>query len=858
MQGWSLHSVTWRKRDLNVSLRRLASLSPLPFLPLACRSHLSRLVPHFLSPLHSGFRNHIMTGDVALEARAKDPPLINMDSPQPSDAPSAIDDRVFFGPLQSPEKKFALSLSGPKFRTPIRPSTRLSSIMVPLPLFSEEQESGPSSTREGTPEEDAIPDGAFGQSQSIITSERIRTEPSIILASRVLSACSNPSPPPTPPLPAKNSPSDPNDIQPFDLLDSSRPPNTLPYSLDGPLIPLDDLAEPTLTSSPFLPRVSTPVRQHTSQANTSQPDLIAFDSFSTPNASHINALSASAPSRDTPTQPGTPSVDDLFAISPGPSQFIAHDQQTSVPDHSERTDPSATPDERMEVASSFVAGIGCSSSLLALEHIPFLQDGAACEPASLAEDASGPREEIPTLRRSSRPRKSRSSLPQTIVSTFPQSAPSNQQSTEPEDSIAEQSDEERNIQRKRKLRPSPKSEDKSRGTGTDVFTSPRRLPQVAGAQRELGSLSPMSTAVLSQLFANVAAENSSGSSTPLPPQDDSAPQRESVLVPAPRTPPQQTPAFIFPKLGLNGDPTPGAQRPRSPLRPFSPSKFGEGSRTPARRVPIAQAVADGTYSPNKLPAAFGAPRPTTAPGSPVFKKLALDDPLRSPAKRVPMSEAALVPPPSPSKTFDKGKGRAMSRLQSPVRASSVPPRDRERSTLVEPQPLRRRERGASAEPASRPPALGRRPMFQKPASSDGTSGSASKPHNDLPFPFVPGQQQRVPSIPEGDECGFLQSPTRQVPRVAVGTGSRGTSAAVASPAKQGSSLRQPSTGSSKIPRIGAKPYARPRSGTSAEASSKFPLSAKGSLTSSKTKVRRNNLPERFIRLRWRNTDSVPS
>ncbi|PIL23926.1 hypothetical protein GSI_13677 [Ganoderma sinense ZZ0214-1] len=749
-----------------------------------------------------------------------------MDSPQATGTPSAIDDRVFFGPLQSPEKKFALSLSGPKFRTPVRRSTRLSSAMVPLPLFSEEQDSGPSTTREGTPEEDTIPD-----------------EPSIILASRVLSACSNPSPPPSPPLLAKNPSSEPDDAQPFDLLDSSQPSNALPFSMDGPLIPLDDLAEPIPTSSPFLPRVSTPTQQHTCQANTSQPDLIAFDSFSTPNASHINALPTSTPSRDTPTQPSTSSVDDLFAISPEPSQPIAHAQRTGASEHLERTGPAATSCEGMEVVTSFVVGAQRSPSALPLEQIASLVKGAAREPASSAEVTPPPsREETLPLRRSSRPRKSRSSLPQTIVNTSPQPAFSSQQSTDPEGSVAEQSDEQRNTQRKRKLRSSPKSEDKIEGIGADAFISPRRLPQVVRAQRELGSLSPMSTAVLSQLFANVAAGSLSGSSTQLPPQDDGAPRPEGVRAPTPSTPPQQTPAFIFPKLGPNEDPAPGAQRPRSPLRPFSPSKFGEGSRTPARRVPIAQAVAEGTYSPNKLPAAFGAPRLTTTPGSPVFKKVALDDPLRSPAKRVPMSEAVPVPPPSPGKTLDKGKGRAIPRLQSPVRASSVPPRDRERSTSVEPQPFRKRERGASAEPTSRPPALGRRPQFQKPASSDGVPGAASKPHSGLPFPFVPGQQQRVPSIPEGYEP--VSSPTRPIPRVAVGTGSRGTSAAVASPAKQGSSLRQPSAGAgSKIPRIGAKPYARPRSGTSAEAPSKFPLLTKGSLTSSKTK------PLRIVQVR---------
>ncbi|KAI1795940.1 hypothetical protein LXA43DRAFT_880920 [Ganoderma leucocontextum] len=736
-----------------------------------------------------------------------------MDSPLASETPSAVDDRIFFGPLQSPEKKFALSLYGPKFRTPVRRSTRLSSAMVPLPLFSEEQEPGPSSTREGTPEEDTIPD-----------------EPSVILASRVLSACSNPSPPPSPPLTAKNHMSEPDDIQHFDLLGSSWPPN----ALDGALIPLDGLAEPIMSSSPFLPRVSTPTQQHTSQANTSQPDLIAFDSFSTPNASHINALSGSAPLHDTLAQPTTPSVDDLLAMSPRPSLPIVHDQQTDVPEHSEPVSPTATLDEGMEVATSFVGGVERSPSPTPLIQVAAPKEATALESTSSSEDASTPKEETPPLRRSSRPRKSRSSLPQTIANTSLQPPLTKQQSTEPECSGAEQSDEQRNTQRKRKLRHSPKPEDKGEGTSTNAPTTPRRLPQVACLQRELGSLSPMSTAVLSQLFANVAAGSASGSATPLPPQipqDDGGPRPGNVLAPAPKTPPQQTPSFIFPKVGPSGDPASGAQRPRSPLRPFSPSRFGEGSRTPARRVPIAQAVAEGTYSPNQLPSAFGTARPTNAPGSPVFKKLALDDPLRSPAKRVPMNEAVPAPPPSPGRPLDKGKGKSIPRLQSPVRASSVP---RQRSTSVEPQPLPRRERGASAEPAPRQPALGRRPLFQKPASSDGVPGSAIKPNSGLPFPLVPGQQQRVPSIPEGEESCL--SPTRLAPRAAVGAGSRGTSAAAASPAKQGSSLRQPSAGSgSKIPRIGAKPYARPRSATSVEAASKFPASTKSSLTSSKTK-----------------------
>ena len=647
-----------------------------------------------------------------------------------------------------------------------------------------------------------------------------------------MSACSNPSPPPTPPLLAGNPPSEPNDIEPFDLFGLSQPFHALPNSFDGPLIPLDNLAEPIPTSSPFLARISTSTQSHTSQANTSQPDLIAFDSFSTPNASYINTHSGLAPSHGTPTQSVSPSVDDLLATSPGSPQPVVHDLHTDVLERPGRKSPTMTLGEGMVVGSSAVE-LTRSPSPPSLIHVYSREGEATFKPSLFPEEISLPREETPPLRRSSRPRKSRSPLPQTIVNSSPQPLFSTEQSPEPERSLAEQCDEQLNIQRKRKLKPSPTPEDKGEGTSADVLASPRRLPQVARVHRELGSLSPMSTAVLSQLSAIVAIRSASGSTTPLPQQADGGPQPGDVLAPVPRTPPQQTPAFIFPKVGPNDDLASGAQRPRSPLRPFSPSKFGEGSHTPARRVPIAQAVAEGTYSLNKLPAAFSAPRPAVVPGSPVFKRVALDDPLRSPAKRVPINEAVSVPPPSPGKTLSKGKGKVTPHSLSSVRASSLPPR--ERSTSVEPKPLRKRERGPSAEPASRPPALSRRPPFRKPASSDGILGSAAKPHSALPFPCVPGQQLCVPSIPEGDESAL--SPTYPAPGVAGGTGSRSIPAATASPAKQGSTLRQPSAGSgSKIPRMGTKPYARSRSATSAEAGDKFPLSTKTSPTFSK-KVR---------------------
>ena len=256
-------------------------------------------------------------------------------------------------------------------------------------------------------------------------------------------------------------------------------------------------------------------------------------------------------------------------------------------------------------------------------------------------------------------------------------------------------------------------------------------------------------------------------------------------------------------------------RPKSPLRPFSPPKLAEGARTPARRVPLSQAVAEGTYSPAKLPALFGGGGALQPQQAPAFRRVALDDPTRSPAKRIPMSEAVPVPPPSPSK--DKGKAV----LRSPVRASSLPPREAGRGGSAEPAPLfGRRGRGASVEPVSWPPALGRRPLFKKPASSDGVMSGALEPRTTLPYPLV--QPQRLPaSIPEAEEPA------------ARPTATNGDIRMLSSPAKQGSSLRQPSAGSgSKIPRIGAKPYARPKGSV---APSKLPTPMKNK-SASKAKV----------------------
>ncbi|KAI0646987.1 hypothetical protein C8Q79DRAFT_1118069 [Trametes meyenii] len=740
-----------------------------------------------------------MASNVALESGQIDSPLSAFSSPsQASEASSAATDRVFFGPLRSPEKRFARRAGSAPFRTPVRRSTRLSSAMVSLPPFphqrAADQHPSASSSRGGSPDEDGVDD-----------------EPSVVLASRVLSASGNPSPPPSPPIPPQPGPSVYMDVQLLDVEDTPQPPNmptiaTLDDHL-GPLIPIEGVPEPIAMSSPVTSRPSSPTPLQHDSADTSQPDLIAFDSFSASD----NVTSTFHLPQDREALPGdsrAATVDDLLSLSPHPAateplktlQVETSDQTTSAQPQDETTAPEA---EEMEVENSLTIEADAPvASTVNPDVVPFKE----------GEDPTTetPRESTPPLRRSTRPRKSRNSLPQTVVTPpqVPQAKNNDEHGEETTDPASdhEQLDLQPSPARKRKLKPLPQRDVQNIGGIIDI-TTPRRMPQAILARSDLPDLSPSSTAVLTQLLPKPAGQSASRSTTPQPQEGNPTGTSEAANVPG--TPPQQAIDFVFPQVGLQGDGEAGIQRARSPLRPFPPSplKFDD-ARTPARRVPISQAIAEGTYSAQKLPALFAAPRPTAAPGSPVFKRLALDDLPRSPARRVPMNEAVPVPPPSP------GKGKGVARAASPVRAA---PRERQRSGSAEPRPqLGRKERGASAEPTTRPPALGRRPLFLKPAASDGVSVPTFRPA--LPFPLV--QPQRLhPAIPEGEEPG--PSTVRQ-PAVTTAPVQ-----AKASPAKA-SSLRQPSAGAgSKIPRIGAKPYARPKASSKLEAgTSKLPTPAK--------------------------------
>ena len=647
-----------------------------------------------------------------------------------------------------------------------------------------------------------------------------------MLASRVLSASGNPSPPPSPPLPSESGPSTFMDVQLLDISNSPQPQATPIETPTGPLIPIDDVPELSAAPPPIISRATTPTPAHIDVANTSQPDLITFDSFSASRDTDGPTTSEPQYQESLPARLTASTIDDLLSMSPRP---IISATQEDIPDSTlaEPQSDATAPEDEEEVENSLVIEVDSPTLPTLLANSPPPEAGRVEDSEPTAEHAQG---STPQLRRSSRPRKSRSSLPQTVA-TPPQPSTSSIEVVEKSSGTAPtpaSQDAQPSPARKRKLKPTPRLGSNILDGTADVST-PRRVPRTDLTRRDLGSLSPMSAAVLKQLLPAAApGESVSRSTTPQPQTSEPAGPPEPAAPPS--TPPNQAANLVFPKVGSQVDGTATEiQRPRSPLRPFptSPSKLDDIARTPARRVPIAQAIAEGTYSAQKLPALFGAPRPTAAPGSPVFKRLALDDPTRSPAKRVPISEAVIIPPYSPS------KGKEVARPSSPVRPAL---RERERSGSAEPRPLLdRKERGASAEPTTRPPALGRRPFFQKPASSDGiTSSSAStKPRTALPFPLV--QSQRLhPSIPEADEPG----PSVVRPSTATAGTSSQRAQPTASPAKGVSSLRQPSAGAgSKIPRIGAKPYARPKAAGKPEgSSSKLPTPAK-SRPASKVRAR---------------------
>ncbi|EED79540.1 predicted protein [Postia placenta Mad-698-R] len=694
--------------------------------------------------------------------------LIDVNASSASDDSDAVNTeaaRVYFGPLQSPEKKLATR----GVKTPLRRSARLSHAPILLESDTDAEErpsdDADAASREGTPVQDLLQD-----------------EPSFVLASRILRAHDNPSPPPSPPPPERAS--------------------RVSFDLDAQMIqqPFQDgIFIPIMSSPPARPSD----HQSSLHANISQPDLINFDSFSTPTASPRmgGLVVVTRPETPSPRASQTATVDDLLSISPSPARPSATDVPNPEQPISDETTP--TTDEEHQVLE-----VLAFSSRTSVESEP--------EPAADLQPQVAPQTPI---RRSTRARRSSSPHRPKLVSELSTPARSNAKISPHNLLAAVQEDATDQL-----LAPPSALRIKKRARSRDISPSEKATagpqsvdcapPETNEEQqttrpntpvRELGSLSPTSAAVLFQLIPNASAsENDS------PEQPAQAAVSAPVNEPSPSTP-NEHPTITFPSYSRSQNATTFNVLRPLPLDSLasSPSKLPDPPRSPARRVPLRQAMIEGTFSPQKHTATNPLLARHTAPnfgllGSPVFKRPMLNDPQRSPAKRVPIAQAQ----PAPSSS-SPAKGKTPIRPRAAPRENSAEPG---RGSSVEPKPVdHKRERSRSAEP-TRPvvptPTAGKdgsstwQPsrMDSKPGTSSRSSTRAETARDPLPFPIVASSRRPPASIPEEEE----EAPSVSVEKpMAVG------SSPASSPAKQVSSLKQPTAGS-RIPRIGTKPYARPK------------------------------------------------
>lgn len=574
-------------------------------------------------------------------------------------------------------------------------------------------------------------------------------------------------------------------------------------------------------STPDVALVSSAPQASDAEANTSQPDLINFDSFSTPTATPRSGTPLQLPQISTPSPPSRDSkattVDDLLSLSPLGGSVAPETHLTVVPATATADILTPTTEEELQVLNALTdtlpavdAPAPLAEEVLVQIHTP---DASLVAPPATVQDALSPLPE-PRLqtpvRRSPRKRSSVSpTRPRAIIEALPP-LPAPTPNRPGSSTLTNQTPS--------AVFPSLGVRVRKRASSQDVSPNPGVIPLKpmdverllddrrpvspgrearrkweAEQPRRLGSLSPTSTDLLMQLLPSGAnsteQQTTATENAPLATMTDMVPPASEGTQPSlPRPATPQTDNKVF-------APQPTVESP-SP----APAVFTEPPRTPARRVPILEAIAQGVYSPPK-------PSTTSVPGkagpsasvfsAPAFRRprQAIDDPNRSPAKRVPISQA-FAPQTAPS----PNKGKAPMRLASPNRPLA---KERARSNSVEsvsrpPGSVRSR----SAEP-TRPQTTS---VFTKPASASASSSTPkSQSGTPLPYPLVPSASRAHPPIPEVDEGEAENRVTQRDPV-------RSSSPPVSSPAKYVSSLRQPSSNvTSRIPRIGAKPYARPKS-----------------------------------------------
>ncbi|KZT26216.1 hypothetical protein NEOLEDRAFT_1241097 [Neolentinus lepideus HHB14362 ss-1] len=711
--------------------------------------------------------------------------------------------RVYFGPLQSPEKRFTAdfarrkSLSGGVLKTPVRRS-RLSLAQAVSGESHVEEGSAGGEQGEGSLAEAAVPE-RDGTPERDLSAD----EPSSVLAGKILRAHDNPSPPPVSVQEDEDDgdmpdghrmailgqvsrvldfggAADPSDVE-QEQDQGAGLPEMLRQTDDDSLIRQD----PPSSSRPLAAE---------DVLNTSAPDLISFDSFSvTPNTAAPTLLDIPAPTSSHPT------VDDLLSASPllpmsaitdatsaAASEVEAYLKQTTPPPGAASPNP-VDSSVQTSVPANALTGIDAPSPQKSVPgpsryHTPppsGRTPAAAVAPEHQDVQSSEAEPAPRTPRRSSRPSTSPYKTPVHTSGSSRRTVPAFDPHLFRNQHVAYE------------------HEEKIQAGGISVVVDTDALEKEKRARRReresivrgkkkkevstgLSHLSPTSTDLLAKLMPSPSRDvlptaPPAGNESPIPAFLQRNPNDESETLPTilPRscTPPdppsdhcqQARPAQSAALRPAN----PQLLRPIDRTVPSSPMKLN-ASATPARRIPISQAVRQGLVSSEKaaqVPSSRRA-QSSTVPvfSAPVFKRFQPDlgNPNRSPAKRLPgveMPSPVKIPPPQ----FNLNTVRSA----APLRSRSVEAEDKAKQ-------------GRTIQRPGSAPVPDIAPHFDLKASS-------RPPRNPLPFPINP-----IPEEGESQMQGASQ--TKQPP--------------ASSPAK--SALRQQSAGS-RIPRIGSKPYARPPS-----------------------------------------------
>ncbi|RDB21062.1 hypothetical protein Hypma_011585 [Hypsizygus marmoreus] len=711
-----------------------------------------------------------------------------------SDAFNTADARIHFGPLRSPEKKFVPALAARSstlhpvsLRSPLRRSPRLS--RSPVPESLQETVAGSNAMMDSFEGEEAPEDVPPSGSRTPENEQAFQDEPSSALAIRIIRAHDNPSPPPSPgpnvelesPPSASPRPNSPA----FNAMDASS--HNAPQTEDAGVE--EELCVPRRVDSQS--REPSPAPPPTPRPYTIQHDLISFESFSTP-AAVFRCVSPRASTSSLPLPSENPSVDDLLSRSPSTSNTpelgnlgAGSPTTPSFPnpiiEHDRKGKGKAIDDAASEMINeqAVVRTVSVPDSERARASSPLVTlSPRHSETTTVSQD--NPQTPV---RRSTRPR--RSGTPYRPLFAPGDGVATNVAATLQTSTFGDGTEEgEQN---------SDIEGNKNEAADVDFAEGDRRI--VGGRrksgltrifqgsvtpkqnQRELGSLSPTSTNLLTQLLPSPAKE-------PQPPAliTLSIPE-ESSTNPEQKSPSRRTfPELPGPSLPQTPQRTTSPVRFLSPIRPrtpYSPSKariqlmaLDDPHRTPARRIPIEDALAQGHMS--SLKAARLLPNSNKMGAQASRTPVLTIPPTDSPARRINISE---IPEPSGQK---KWQGI---RFGSPSRAVS-----KERYHSAEPQPL-----GPSS-------AIRVERMDQRSGLADSSflnppgvaSSSTLKPRK-LPFPIVaprldPSMQGESERKPSNDNTSSPAKP-RPTP--------------TSSPLK--STLKQTT---SRIPRT-IKPYARP-------------------------------------------------